>query len=640
MGGEESVPEQQPLIKESTQKQSEPQQPQQTEQVANGPMSEKHDQPPLDALTPSKANGALPTSPQEQKQAVSATDVEDENNVNTRHEPAAKETVDADVHTERSAIVSQTSPPPEAAADSKSKASTSSSTPSKASAPPKTSSPSKAAATVVSSSRPTESVPAHYEPEKVPMDVRQEIEKLFHTSYPIHITKDVFDTKADLIKLRRYFHANPELSWQEVQTAKNIASYCESLGLATKKNVGRTGVVAVLHGAHSDGECIALRADMDALPIQEENPHIKYQSRKANVSHACGHDCHMAILLTVARILSGPKYVRQLHGCVKLIFQPAEEGGGGAKFMIDDGVLDADDSQLNCPAVDQVYGLHVWSYLKLGKIVAKSGALMAGSAHFEIRVRGVGGHGAEPKGTSDTVLAITQLCIQLHSIVSRNLSATDCGVVTVGTMRVGAAPNVIAEDGSVTGTIRFLNTAVFELIQQRIQSICRGIELSFGVTVNVEYRSIPYPPTVNHAKNVQYVTDAVHKVFPANENVVVSNLTTMAAEDFSFYLNERPGCYFFVGCGVDEYEGDDAKNMDDGDDKKVKIYAHHTPTFRVDERCLLIGVQIMVNLVMELLSKPKQVNNTAQNEDATDMIQINDFKPNEQIEDKMIGNDS
>eukprot|EP01084_Bolivina_argentea_P150822 263340_1 len=176
---------------------------------------------------------------------------------------------------------------------------------------------------------------------------------------------------------------------------------------------------------------------MDALPIQELNNDIAYKSRIKNVSHACGHDCHMAILLTVARILSQPKYVRQLHGCIKFIFQPAEEGGAGAKYMISDGVLDEDYKELNCPSVDQVYGLHVWSYSKLGKIILKHGSLMAGSCKFNIKCKGIGGHGAEPKHTSDTVLAITSLSIQLHSIISRNLSPLDCGVLTIGTMNVG-----------------------------------------------------------------------------------------------------------------------------------------------------------------------------------------------------------
>mmetsp|Transcript_44013 Transcript_44013/g.39241 ORF Transcript_44013/g.39241 Transcript_44013/m.39241 type:complete len:772 (+) Transcript_44013:24-2339(+) len=499
----------------------------------------------------------------------------------------------------------------------------------------------------------SEPITSNYVPEKPSQDIKAKIEEYFHTSYPINITEDVFNTKNDLIRLRRYFHANPELSWQEIETAKNISNYCESLGLATKQGVGKTGVVAVLHGAFSDGDTIGLRADMDALPINEENINLPFKSRKKNVSHACGHDCHMAILLTVARILSQPKYVKKLHGCVKFIFQPAEEGGAGAKFMIEDGVLEEDD-ELSCAVVDQIYGLHVWSYNKLGKIVVKPGALMAGSTKFSIKVKGVGGHGAEPKGTSDTVLALTQLSIQLHSIVSRNLSPIDCGVLTIGTMNVGDAANIIAETGNITGTVRFLDNEIYELIKKRVREICEGIETSYNVEININWGQNPYPPVINHDRNTKYVKQAVTKVFPMDENVLIEDLTTMAAEDFSFYLNEKPGCFFFLGCGVDEFEGDDEKdndptstlkdlppkimkNIEDGDEKVTKIYAHHTPNFRVDERCLIVGVQIMVNLVMDLLMKPKVIekekeDNTDKNdvdlddEDEEQLTQIEDYK--------------
>merc|ERR1712228_429683 len=369
-------------------------------------------------------------------------------------------------------------------------------------------------------------------------------------------------------------------------------------------------------------------------PIQELNDSA-YKSRNANVSHACGHDCHMAILLTVASILSKPKYVKQIHGWIKFIFQPAEEGGAGAKYMIADGCLDEDDT-LQCPNVDQVYGLHVWSYSKLGKFVLKSGGLMAGATKFEIRVQGVGGHGAEPKGTRDTVVATTQLSIQLHSIISRDLAATDCGVFSIGTMNVGDAANVIAEHGSITGTVRHLDRGVIDIIKRRITEICEGIETSFGVKVEQIWGRDPYPPVINHAESVQNVRNAVNSVFPIDENVIIENQMTMAAEDFSFYLNKQgvKGCFFFIGCGVDENEGDEnkenvladaphkiAKNIEDGNEKKAKIYAHHTANFKVDERCLVVGVQIMVNLIMELMTKPKVEENEQ-----------------EVIEDKMIGN--
>lgn len=317
--------------------------------------------------------------------------------------------------------------------------------------------------------------------------------------------------------------------------------------------------------------------------------------------------------------------------------------------MIKDGVLAEDYNELNCPEVDQVYGLHVWSYSKLGKIVLKSGALMAGALKWRINVKGVGGHGAEPKGTRDTVVALTQLSIQLHTIISRDLSPIDCGVLTIGTIEVGDAPNIIAENGHITGTIRYLGNDIHDTVTRRMKEICKGIEQSFGVKVDIDWGKEPYPPVINHESGVENVRNAVKRVFPEMDNVIIDKGgATMAAEDFSFYLNEKPGCFFFLGCGVDENEGDDGKggalnatpqrvlqNIEDGDERKTKIYAHHTPRFKVDERCLVVGVQIMVNLVMDLLTRSAVV---VDKEDVTEAVQgMNGEAKTEVIEDKMIG---
>lgn len=437
-------------------------------------------------------------------------------------------------------------------------------------------------------------------------DLQQEINKYFNLGFPMVLDKELFDIKQEIIDLRHYFHYNPELSFAEFETAENISKYCNELGLSIKEKIGKTGLTAVLHGSYSDGPCIALRADMDALPIKEENENIAYKSQKEGVSHACGHDCHMAILLSVARILSLPKYIEKIHGSIKFIFQPGEEGGAGAKKMIMDGIL-SEDNELNCPEVDEIYGLHVWSYLPLGKLVCKSGPLMAGSCRYKIKVRGIGGHGAEPKGTADTVLAISNLIIQLNTIISRNLSPLESGVLSVGTIKVGDRSNIIAENGQITGTIRFMNNDIFLRIQQRIKEICNGIETSYNVKTEIEFGKTPYPAVINHPKQTENVKKAINKLL-INQNV--SELLvqepheqqTMAAEDFSFYLNQKPGCFYFLGCAEPEkYE-------------KNEIYAHHTPHFRVDERCLILGVQIFVNLIMELMSKPSQPNNPSNNQ--------------------------
>lgn len=404
------------------------------------------------------------------------------------------------------------------------------------------------------------------------------------------------------MNLRRYFHANPELSWKEENTALNIARYCRTLGLKVKENVAKTGVISVIYGGYSDGPCILLRAEMDALPIQEMND-CSFKSVVDNVSHACGHDCHLAILLTVARVLSQPSITRHLHGCIKFIFQPAEEGGAGAKHMIDAGVLE-EDKELNCPKVDQVYGLHTWSYAKLGKVVCVDGELMAGSSSIHIIVRSQVGRnvgvidgsvadGGQPNNchSSDVVLVITQLVLQLHSIVCRDLSPTMSGVLTVGMINVGSkhenSKGLIANYGEIEGTMRYFQPSVCLLMKQRIGDICRANEIAFNVGIEVKYAVDAYPATINHKLNAEIVRRAAGKVLPA-DGCVLKYGKIMAAEDFSFFLNERPGAFFFVGCA--------AENRDN------EIFAHHTSTFKVNEKVLSVGAQIFVNLIFELLA--------------------------------------
>ncbi|ETO28953.1 N-acyl-L-amino acid amidohydrolase-like protein, partial [Reticulomyxa filosa] len=303
-----------------------------------------------------------------------------------------------------------------------------------------------------------------------------------------------------------------------------------------------------------------------------------------------------------------------MHGSVKFVFQPAEEGGDGAKRMIEEGVLEN-------PHVDQVYGLHVWSYVKFGAILCRKGELMAGSGFFRIAIKGVGRHAAVPNGTNDVVVAISQLTLQLHSIVPRNLSrpctnksislfffffflkkkyiciyfhffvclfvciyetkiiALDSAVLTVGKVTSGYRANIIADEGVLEGTIRFLRKDVYETLVQRITEICKGIEASYGVTVTLEWPYIYDPPTTNHQSGVELVRRAAKQTLPRGFQECPP---TMAAEDFAYFLQQRPGAFFFVGCGV---EGE-------------QIVPHHHPSFQVDERCLLVGCQMMVTLVL------------------------------------------
>jgi len=408
----------------------------------------------------------------------------------------------------------------------------------------------------------------------------EEIQKWFNCNFPVHISGQVFELKQQMTTIRRYFHKNPELSYEEYNTSKTIVQCLRKLKFdVVTEGVAKTGVVGLLRG-DNPGPCILLRSDMDALPVTEQND-VDFKSTKEGVMHACGHDCHMSILLSTAEILS--KLRHHIHGSVKFVFQPAEEGGAGAKKMIEEGVLEN-------PHVDQVYGLHVWSYDPFGTVHCRAGPLMAGAAQFRIAVQGVGGHAAVPNGTKDAVVAVAQLVTQLHTIVPRNVSPLDSAVLTIGKISSGYRSNVIADEGILEGTIRYLRDEVRQILVDRMNDICKGIELSFGVKTELQWEGIPYPPTINHKSGFDHVKLVAEQVLPEGFRECPP---TMAAEDFSFFLQERSGAFFFVGCGV---EGD-------------AIHAHHKPTFQVDERCLPIGCQIMTLLVLELLMAPRKEDN-------------------------------
>lgn len=319
---------------------------------------------------------------------------------------------------------------------------------------------------------------------------------------------------------------------------------------------------------------------MDALPIVEEETSANkgFISAKTGVMHACGHDAHLAIMCGAAKILSQFRHL--LHGNVKFCFQPAEEGGAGAKRMIEEKVLDD---------VDQVYGLHVWSYDKFGSARVVNGPLMAGCCMFEINVHGKGGHAAIPQTTNDTIVAICHLTQQLHSIVSRNINPLKQAVLTVGKIKSGRAYNVISDYGKLEGTMRWFEEEHYEILMERIRNICAGIEQSFRVRIEFKLTTPKFPPTTNRNKECcNLVAKSINQVLPLSEESGViddPNYKTGLSEDFGFFLEERPGCFFLLGCGV---EGD-------------RVYAHHKPDFTLDERCLAVGAQIWVTIVLERL---------------------------------------
>ena len=330
----------------------------------------------------------------------------------------------------------------------------------------------------------------------------------------------------------------PELSFQEYETAKRIVEILkEDIGLTEVwSGVGKTGVAAMIRGEAGDGPCIMLRADMDALPIQETGA-VSYKSRNANVMHACGHDGHMSALLGAARVINAHKH--KMRGSVKLCFQPAEEGKNGAGAMISDGILD--DGPFG-PRVDFVYGIHLWSFEPFGVVNCSKGPVMAASDKFEIEVGGKGGHGAAPHQSVDAIVKQAALITNLQTVVSRSKDPLQSGVVSCGTVTGGYAYNVIADKVKITGTCRSFTKETQEKIKSRMECICCGIDAMYGGETSMEY-SYGYPPTVNSDEEcVEIVNRACSKIV-GNDSAGLPQ-KTMGAEDFFLTFCSNGGAAF------------------------------------------------------------------------------------------------
>lgn len=369
-----------------------------------------------------------------------------------------------------------------------------------------------------------------------------------------------------LIVQRRDFHQYPELAFQETRTSNIIAQELAELGLEVQTGIGETGVVGLLQGAQ-DGPTVMVRADMDALPIQEENE-LDYISRNKGVMHACGHDGHMSIALAVARIFSQLRH--KIAGRVKFVFQPAEEGAGGALAMIKDGVLDD-------PEPDVIFGLHLWQPLPLGTIGVKAGAVMSGSSTFNITIKGKGGHAAMPHTTIDPVACSGHLISALHTIVGRKMDAMAGAVVlsVTGIKTSSYTHNIIPETVDITGTFRTFNAYTSEMLEQHVRDMCYKVCESVGceAIVTVKHLNIP---TVNDPEVTQRACTAFSRIVdPSRLN---HDAITMASEDVSFFLDEYPGLYFFVG------SSNPAKGLS---------YGHHHPRFDFDEDALPLAVALM-----------------------------------------------
>jgi amidohydrolase len=389
-----------------------------------------------------------------------------------------------------------------------------------------------------------------------------------------HIRPAIDNLQTELVTWRRNIHQKPELGFQEHLTAAFISKQLTAWSIPHQTGIAKTGIVAIIEGK-KPGKVIAIRADMDALPIQEANQ-VSYRSQHDGKMHACGHDGHIAIALGTAYYLNQQK--EHLSGTVKIIFQPAEEGPGGAKPMIEAGVL-------KNPDVDAIIGLHLWNNLPLGSVGVRSGALMAAVECFRLQISGKGGHGAMPDQTIDSIVVGSQIVSALQTIVSRNINPLDAAVVTVGEFHGGTALNVIADSVTLSGTVRYFNPQLESVIGQRIEAIIAGICQSHGATYKLDYWQL-YPPTVNHPEIAQLVASVANEVVETPMGVV-PECQTMGGEDMSFFLQQVPGCYFFVGSA---------------NAKLGLTYPHHHPCFDFDETALGMGVEMFVRCVEKFLS--------------------------------------
>lgn len=372
-----------------------------------------------------------------------------------------------------------------------------------------------------------------------------------------------------LVDWRRRLHQHPELGFREHLTAALISEKLTAWGIEHQTEIAGTGIVATIAGRQS-GPVLAIRADMDALPIQEEN-RVPYRSQHDGVMHACGHDGHTTIALGTAYYLS--QHRDDFAGTVKMIFQPAEEGPGGAQPMIEAGVLEQ-------PAVDAIIGLHLWNYLPLGTVGVRTGPLMAAVEVFRCTIQGKGGHGAIPQQTIDSIVVGAQVVNALQTIVARNINPLESAVVTVGEFHAGTAMNVIADTCYLSGTVRYFDRQYANYFSQRLEQVIAGVCQSHGASYDLTYQSL-YPPVVNHPEIANLVRSVAEQVVETPVGIV-PDCQTMGGEDMSFFLQAVPGCYFFLGSA---------------NPTKDLAYPHHHPRFDFDETALSMGVEIFVRCV-------------------------------------------
>src|SRR5580698_11390807 len=394
------------------------------------------------------------------------------------------------------------------------------------------------------------------------------------------ISSAISDLVPEVRTWRRELHQNPELMYDVEETAKFVADRLRAFGCdEVKTAIGRTGLVGVIRGAKgSSSRSIGLRADMDALPIEEET-NLPYRSKVRGKMHACGHDGHTAMLLGAARRLA---QTRDFAGNAVVIFQPAEEGGAGAMAMIDDGLMDKF-------GIEEVYGMHNMPALPVGSFKIRKGPTMASADEITILVEGRGGHGAMPHQCIDPVVIGAQIVTALQTIASRNVDPLDSCVVSVTRFEAGTANNIIPQTAWLNGTVRTLKAATRDRVEKRIHEIVAGVAAAGGATARVEYRR-GYPPTINHGAQTDFAAEVARKV-AGDSHVDAHAPPVMGAEDFSFMLEARPGAFIFIG------NGDSAM-------------LHH-PAYDFNDAALPYGMSYWVELVETALAPSPQATTTA-----------------------------
>lgn len=392
----------------------------------------------------------------------------------------------------------------------------------------------------------------------------------------INFLKEAYNIKDELIAIRRNIHQHPELGFQEERTSKLIKDFLTNEGIPYKESA-KTGVCASIKGEKTGIEkVIALRADMDALPIEEKN-NVSYKSVNKGKMHACGHDGHTTILLGAAKILNEHK--ADFSGTVKLFFEPAEETTGGAPLMIEEGVLEN-------PKVDFVVGLHVNEDIETGKIMVKSGSVNASSNPFKVKIKGKGGHGATPDVAIDPIVTASLIITELQTIVSREVHPARPVVLTVATVHSGTAPNIIPDEAEISGIIRTVNEEDRTFIKKRFRQIVEGTAKSHNCSVDITIEE-GYPSLINDAEVVNKILKAAEEVI-GKENIVEQKEPSMGVESFAYFAKERPAAFYYLG----------TKNLLKSTDKPA-----HGPFFNIDEEALPLGTALQCTIAYEYLTR-------------------------------------